>query len=76
MKIFMIPEPAFAANGAWAAQAHAWSLACNLWQAVRARLGERGQVAQGGAKAAGVVDYEIEERRVGKECRSRWSPYH
>ena len=19
---------------------------------------------------------EIEERRVGKECRSRWSPYH
>ena len=28
----------------------------NLWQAVRARLGERGQVAQGGAKAAGVVD--------------------
>ena len=20
--------------------------------------------------------YEIEERRVGKECRSRWSPYH
>ena len=21
-------------------------------------------------------DYEIEERRVGKECRSRWSPYH
>ena len=21
-------------------------------------------------------NYEIEERRVGKECRSRWSPYH
>ena len=19
---------------------------------------------------------QIEERRVGKECRSRWSPYH
>ena len=19
---------------------------------------------------------EMEERRVGKECRSRWSPYH
>ena len=32
-----------------------------------------------GAESAGhivdVVD-EIEERRVGKECRSRWSPYH
>ena len=23
-----------------------------------------------------VPHYEIEERRVGKECRSRWSPYH
>ena len=32
--------------------------------------------------AAGVIDYvnqvttRSEERRVGKECRSRWSPYH
>ena len=29
----------------------------------------------------GIVDietlkYRSEERRVGKECRSRWSPYH
>ena len=24
-----------------------------------------------------VADYQrSEERRVGKECRSRWSPYH
>ena len=23
-----------------------------------------------------LTNYEIEERRVGKECRSRWSPYH
>ena len=23
-----------------------------------------------------LVESEIEERRVGKECRSRWSPYH
>ena len=22
------------------------------------------------------VDFGSEERRVGKECRSRWSPYH
>ena len=22
------------------------------------------------------VDLRSEERRVGKECRSRWSPYH
>ena len=34
------------------------------------------------AKSHGFKIYEIyvddrsEERRVGKECRSRWSPYH
>ena len=25
---------------------------------------------------AGNGDFRSEERRVGKECRSRWSPYH
>ena len=24
----------------------------------------------------GIEDCRSEERRVGKECRSRWSPYH
>ena len=24
----------------------------------------------------GADDLRSEERRVGKECRSRWSPYH
>ena len=23
-----------------------------------------------------LTDFRSEERRVGKECRSRWSPYH
>ena len=23
-----------------------------------------------------ILDIRSEERRVGKECRSRWSPYH
>ena len=39
-----------------------------------------GQVAAGRAAAAisGITarDDRSEERRVGKECRSRWSPYH
>src|SRR3712207_9068028 len=36
--------------------------------------GPEGQLARG---AAGRGDDErSEERRVGKECRSRWSPYH
>ena len=26
--------------------------------------------------ATGVIVHRSEERRVGKECRSRWSPYH
>ena len=31
----------------------------------------------GNAARDGVLRvYQIEERRVGKECRSRWSPYH
>src|SRR2546421_12052568 len=24
----------------------------------------------------GYIEFRSEERRVGKECRSRWSPYH
>src|SRR3712207_7811285 len=27
-------------------------------------------------RSAGAVEDRSEERRVGKECRSRWSPYH
>ena len=27
-------------------------------------------------RASGLVVIRSEERRVGKECRSRWSPYH
>src|ERR1035437_9632160 len=36
-----------------------------------------GNVTVTGQTAAGyVVVARSEERRVGKECRSRWSPYH
>ena len=30
----------------------------------------------GGGRFALVEKGRSEERRVGKECRSRWSPYH
>src|SRR2546422_9923599 len=33
-------------------------------------------VSDHGAHAAVVHGVRSEERRVGKECRSRWSPYH
>ena len=28
------------------------------------------------AEMRGRIEERSEERRVGKECRSRWSPYH
>src|SRR3712207_8373919 len=37
-----------------------------IWRAVKI---QHTQPGKGGA-------YRSEERRVGKECRSRWSPYH
>src|SRR3712207_9447393 len=33
-------------------------------------------IKRGNLKALGVSTSRSEERRVGKECRSRWSPYH
>ena len=55
-----------------------------------AQQGDQGNADQGDTTAshellhalrlgAGVVitiTFRSEERRVGKECRSRWSPYH
>src|SRR2546427_995259 len=37
--------------------------------------GHRGR-ALGVVRAAEAAAQRSEERRVGKECRSRWSPYH
>src|SRR3712207_1703075 len=43
-------------------------------------VGLKGSLAPDGAivKIAGMkkLRFRSEERRVGKECRSRWSPYH
>jgi len=38
--------------------------------------GGGGYVGGGGASASTRARGRSEERRVGKECRSRWSPYH
>ena len=35
-----------------------------------------GRVPVGKALPFGLQHVRSEERRVGKECRSRWSPYH
>ena len=40
-------------------------------------MGDGHFVFEGGAPLlAALLDVRSEERRVGKECRSRWSPYH
>ena len=37
---------------------------------------EEREVSESKATIDAVVNGRSEERRVGKECRSRWSPYH
>src|SRR3989441_10122596 len=44
-----------------------------LQELVRTTRDSAGQVSAGSNQVAGA---RSEERRVGKECRSRWSPYH
>ena len=34
------------------------------------------ELAEGKKKSILQIFFRSEERRVGKECRSRWSPYH
>src|SRR3989441_1040173 len=39
-------------------------------------FGETVLIGLGGALVQSLWKTRSEERRVGKECRSRWSPYH
>src|SRR5574344_2156538 len=40
------------------------------------QAGNNGNYFQSANALAHNCEYRSEERRVGKECRSRWSPYH
>ena len=48
------------------------SVFANTWQVA----GRLDQVAKKGDFFTTDLGGRSEERRVGKECRSRWSPYH
>ena len=48
----------------------------NIIDAVRWVLGESKASELRGESMQDVIFNRSEERRVGKECRSRWSPYH
>ena len=39
-------------------------------------MGGDKRIAQAARVSVGNDQSRSEERRVGKECRSRWSPYH
>ena len=47
----------------------------DIYQQIVEHTNQKGNVLNT-AQIAGVMAARSEERRVGKECRSRWSPYH
>src|ERR1035438_6476158 len=71
--------------------AYTWGLYGGTFNALETAVGKDGQsITSATLTLTGIYDWTIEpadvlyvnllnrseERRVGKECRSRWSPYH
>src|SRR2546426_11970752 len=48
----------------------------NVWPRIRDFRFEPGAHVHASGDSAWIAGGRSEERRVGKECRSRWSPYH
>src|SRR3712207_7605836 len=66
-------------RGEWEDVVDAWQL--DTWEAYRdvRRLGRKTRLPEAQRAALWGIFERVrdrEERRVGKECRSRWSPYH
>ena len=49
---------------------------CGLYDALKATNKDNELYGFKGGPSGLLEDSRSEERRVGKECRSRWSPYH
>ena len=67
-----------AVGGVWAGSASAAPIHADMslqGGAVLEQVQMRGH-GGGGNRGGGAMSLRSEERRVGKECRSRWSPYH
>ena len=47
-----------------------------IWEQDKVVLQQMSQISRSCSFVVDVYKYRSEERRVGKECRSRWSPYH
>ena len=63
--LFIIPGPAVL-----------YVVARSVAQGKKAGLVSVAGIHVGSAAHVGAAVARSEERRVGKECRSRWSPYH
>ena len=58
-------------------ESHVWGIAANrLWRLIIQNICEQASTTDQLFSYTAVSDLRSEERRVGKECRSRWSPYH
>src|SRR3989449_6698150 len=65
-------------RGCMIVRPYGWALWENIQQALDRRFKATGHqnVAFPLLIPRSFIDKRSEERRVGKECRSRWSPYH
>ena len=66
------PRPGFSRPASGPEQGRLAGSLALVWVALPARF----LVEPGSLALAWLVLTRSEERRVGKECRSRWSPYH
>ena len=69
------PE-ALAALAALARGEHLLQVESEPWRSIRQKASLPHTPVPDSSKTLATQDDRSEERRVGKECRSRWSPYH
>src|SRR2546430_10043016 len=74
LPIWVLAE--YKASGAWRENYDTWDDACEIGLEQSRR--QINKLLQHNEKVGQKrpIDQRSEERRVGKECRSRWSPYH
>ena len=53
-----------------------WPLIIEQFLAIAMGMADTVMAASCGEAVVSGISLRSEERRVGKECRSRWSPYH
>src|SRR3712207_7772840 len=76
LPIFQPPEAAPARSGVWSTLQLLREDPRLLWLCAALTLFGLNQMAAAFYTTYAIRRFRSEERRVGKECRSRWSPYH